>query len=324
RLLPTTETFDLRMNFLNKIQAIVDSEWPDRDIKAHLFGSSVNGLGSESSDVDIVLMTTWDDREHGVANMHVLAELLKRNGMKQIYTVTKAKVPICKFFDPETYLSCDINVNSMQALPNTHLIWTYVETDPRVRPLVMVIKHWAKRRVLNDAAKGGTLSSYCWVMMVLNFLQMRNPPILPSLHEIYFEQLKSDPENVKQNIIDGVDCTFFDDLSALRGHGDANHETLGGLLYAFFHRYTVTFDYDRDVVSVRHGRLLSKRERGWHIDIERMCRFLCVEEPFNPSRNLANSADGVSVAGLREEFERALSILARSGDLDEMCEQFEF
>ncbi|RIB08256.1 hypothetical protein C2G38_2212127 [Gigaspora rosea] len=44
----------------------------------------------------------------------------------------------------------------------------------------MIIKHWARRRDLNDAACG-TLSSYTWTCMVLNFLQMRYPPILPVL-----------------------------------------------------------------------------------------------------------------------------------------------
>ena len=108
--------------------------------------------------------------------------------MQKIYTISKAKVPICKFYDPElfvffhlldyqkidsliesgknSHLSCDINVNNTMALRNTRLIRTYVDIDPRVRPLVMIIKYWAKRRALNDAAKGGTLSSYCWVMMV--------------------------------------------------------------------------------------------------------------------------------------------------------------
>ncbi|RKO90385.1 hypothetical protein BDK51DRAFT_11699, partial [Blyttiomyces helicus] len=219
-------------------------------------------------------------------------------------------------------LSCDVNVNNTIALRNTRLIRTYVEIDPRVRPLMMTIKHWTKRRILNDAAKGGTLSSYCWVMMILNFLQMRSPPILPCLHGMYLSQLQSDPVNVTQIMIDGIDCSFYDDIEAVRGFGAPNRETLGGLLYAFFRRYSLEFDYDHSVVSVRHGRYLTKAEKGWDVDVERMCRLLCVEEPFNPQRNLANSADGVSVAGLRKEFERALTILASRGSVDDVCEQY--
>ena len=31
------------------------------------------------------------------------------------------------------------------------MIKTYVALDPRVRPFIMIIKHWTKQRRLNDA-----------------------------------------------------------------------------------------------------------------------------------------------------------------------------
>lgn len=51
-------------------------------------------------------------------------------------------------------LACDINVNNTLALHNTEMIKTYVALDPRVRPLIMILKHWTKQRRINDA---GTL-----------------------------------------------------------------------------------------------------------------------------------------------------------------------
>jgi DNA polymerase sigma len=48
-------------------------------------------------------------------------------------------------------LACDLNVNNTLALQNSKLIKAYVSIDPRVRPLAMVIKYWAKRRGINDA-----------------------------------------------------------------------------------------------------------------------------------------------------------------------------
>ncbi|KNC97761.1 uncharacterized protein SPPG_06761 [Spizellomyces punctatus DAOM BR117] len=322
RLLPSPESEQLRARFVAKLQSILDIEWPDKNITVHLFGSSTNGLGTLSSDVDICLTTPWDDRINGVANMHVLAAALQKHGMEGVNTVAKAKVPICKFYDPEYHVNCDINVNNTIALRNTRLIKTYVDIDPRVKPLMLVIKHWTRQRALNDAAKGGTLSTYCWTMMVLNFLQMRQPPILPCLHTMYFEQLKADPHKVKPVIVDGVDCSFFENLESVRGFGQKNNETLASLLFGFFRRYAVEFNYEAHVISVRHGRYLTKEEKGWNLDVERTCRFLCVEEPFNPQRNLANSADAVSVAGLRKEFDRALSILEKGEGLEAACEPY--
>lgn len=79
------------------------------------------------------------------------------DGMERVICVPHAKVPIVKFWDPELQLACDMNVNNTLALENTRMIKTYVEIDERVRPLAMIIKHWTKRRILNDA---GTSVSY--------------------------------------------------------------------------------------------------------------------------------------------------------------------
>ena len=73
--------------------------------------------------------------------------------MQNVVCVSSAKVPIVKFWDPELKLACDLNVNNTDALENTRMIKTYVEIDNRVRPLAMIIKHWASRRIINDAGK---------------------------------------------------------------------------------------------------------------------------------------------------------------------------
>ena len=186
-------------------------------------------------------------------------------------------------------------------------------------------------------------------MMVINYLQTRQPPILPCLHQIYFDKFLhnsvSSPNSATKNvhdiskdsklkplslikshisptIIDGVDCSFQEDVSELNGFGSKNRDTLGALLFGFFRFYSHEFDYENQVLSVRRGKLLSKVEKGWNVDVERLCRFLCVEEPLTPDRNLANSADEVSVLGLRGEFIRALAILIGGGSLEILCEEY--
>lgn len=73
--------------------------------------------------------------------------------------VAAARVPIVKIWDPELRLAADVNVNNTLALENTRMIKTYVQIDDRVRPLAMVIKHWTKQRILNDAGMSGKLDS---------------------------------------------------------------------------------------------------------------------------------------------------------------------
>ena len=73
--------------------------------------------------------------------------------MERVVCIPAAKVRIVKVWDPELQLACDINVNNVAAIENTRMIKTYIQLDDRVRPLAMIIKHWTKRRILNDAGQ---------------------------------------------------------------------------------------------------------------------------------------------------------------------------
>lgn len=216
-----------------------------------------------------------------------------------------------KIWDPELRLACDMNVNNTLALENTRMIRTYVEVDERVRPLAMAIKHWTKRRILNDAALGGTLSSYTWICLIISFLQTRDPPVLPSL------QARPHKKRVTH---DGLVCSFDDDLQTLSQFGQKNKQSVGELLFQFFRYYGHELDYEKNVISVRDGGLINKEAKGWHL---LMNNRLCVEEPFNTGRNLGNTADDTSFRGLHLELRRAFKCIAK-GDLEECCEQFEF
>jgi DNA polymerase sigma len=74
--------------------------------------------------------------------------------MEKVVCISAAKVPIVKIWDPELGLACDMNVNNTLALENTRMVRTYIDIDPRVRELAMIIKYWTRRRIVNDA---GTL-----------------------------------------------------------------------------------------------------------------------------------------------------------------------
>jgi DNA polymerase sigma len=315
---PTEESKKKKLSLLKRIQKMFSERYPTLGIKAHLFGSSVNELGTYNSDVDICL-TTRDRIDCELRDMDVIKRILEENGITQVRTTPNAKVPICNFVDPETSLSCDINVNNTIALYNTKMIQTYALIDERVKPLIMTIKYFAKQRMLNDA-KTGTLSSYCWVNLVINFLQMRTPPILPCLHA-----MSKDVPEEERIIIDGVDCTFYSDLDKLKGFGKDNKETLYELIYGFFKTFANDFDYITDVVSVRSGCYKKKSDNGWNVSSNNTRirnNYFCVEEPFNTARNLANCANRYSVKGLRWEFKRAFKILKSRGSLEELCEPY--
>ncbi|KUI60838.1 Poly(A) RNA polymerase cid13 [Cytospora mali] len=306
RLLPSAEVEHNRIKLVQKLEVIFNEEWPGHDIRVNLFGSSGNLLWSDDSDVDICITTDWKEME-GVC---IIADLLKKRGMEKVVCVSTAKVPIVKIWDPELKLACDMNVNNTLALENTRMVRTYMEIDERVRPLAMVVKYWTRRRVINDAAFSGTLSSYTWICLIIAFLQLRNPPVLPALHQCPTKKLPT---------VNGHKTDFADDLSQLRGFGDKNDNTLGELLFGFFRFYAHEFDYDEMALSVRLGKILPKKEKNWHIGTGN--QNLCVEEPFNRERNLGNTADDTSFRGIHLELRRAFDLVSEA-KLEECCEQY--
>nr|KAK5440159.1 hypothetical protein LTR18_008096 [Exophiala xenobiotica] len=307
RLQPTPESEEHRAKFIEKLEKILRGNWPQSLIKVNVFGSTGNNLGTSDSDVDICITTDCKEMERVCS----IAELLARHGMERVVCVSSAKVPIVKVWDPEMQVACDINVNNPLALENTDLVRTYVDIDERVRPLAMIIKYWAKRRILNDAALGGTLSSYTWICLTLNYLQTRDPPILPTLQQ----QPKLEPKYLA-----GVNVAFDRNIGIYKEFGSRNKSSLGELLFHFFRYYGHELDFGSNVVSVRLGRLLSKTEKQWHLLQDNR---LCVEEPFNVSRNLANTADDTSMRGIHLELRRAFELIG-SGKLEECCEEFEY
>ena len=155
--------------------------------------------------------------------------------------------------------------------------------------------------------------------MVISFLQRRDPPVLPSLQKV---------KGKRRHWSGSETPEFADDLEALQGCGNANKKTLADLLFHFFRDYGHEFDYSKYVVSVKEGRLLTRKEKRWdpttnYHDKEARAR-LCVEEPFTVVRNLGNSADDYAWNGIHREIRRAFDLLADGQRLDECCEQYEF
>jgi hypothetical protein len=155
--------------------------------------------------------------------------------------------------------------------------------------------------------------------MILNFLQTRDPPILPSLHKL--PDRKIDQETGKPSL-----SSFADDLETIQGFGKSNKESLGQLLFHFFRLYGHEVDYEKIVVSVRQGERIKREDKNWHPgggQKEGVNR-LCVEEPFSTDRNLGNSADDYAWRGIHLEIRRAFELLADGQQLEKACEQYEF
>jgi len=241
-----------------------------------------------------------------------LSRLLTNKGMQYVKPLPHARVPIVKFKDPKSRFLCDICINNALALQNTRLVADYSKIDPRVRPLAYLVKYWAKRRGINNPYQG-TLSSYAYINLVINFLQTRDPPILPCL-----QALATDEPN--RNIVDEYDCTYASPLPYI-GYGAANTMSMAELFCHFFHYYTNEFDVRNSVVSVRCGRLLTKREKGWDAKFSRDNMLLTIEDPFETTHNLGRLVDKEGLHMIMSELRRACILLRNEGSFIAVCKE---
>ncbi|KAJ3324877.1 hypothetical protein HDU76_013304 [Blyttiomyces sp. JEL0837] len=193
KLKPSDHFDGIRHRFLKKVQAIINEAFgKSAGLKVRLFGSSCNGLGTDNADVDItiVLPPSANINRHPCNNMLLLHDIFERAGMEDISHVLNATVPICKFYDPEFKLTADINAHNLLGLENTKLIHTYLRMDPRLEIVIRLVKYWAQRKGLNDSGNAVReergLSSYAYVLMVINFFQVKG--YLPSLQDIFHDE----------------------------------------------------------------------------------------------------------------------------------------
>lgn len=314
RLNPQPIERERRDALLNYLRTVLSQVFPDAEL--HPFGSTANGLGMANADMDLCVCFNNQIKSKVTAVEFVehMGNLLQQDGrFSEVKLLTRTRIPIIKLKHMDGLCS-DIGFENRLALWNTRLLKTYTEVDPRLKKLVYLVKHWSKQRSINEPYHG-TLSSYCYVLMVIFYLQQRSPPVLPCLQKIF------PPEKGPcRREVDGHNVYFFEDLPNLgRYWKGENTETIAELLFGFFQYYAYNFHWSKSVVSVRTGAILTKDQKNWikpkfsaspSTGASVTDRFwLCVEDPFELNHNLGRPADRNSVFDIRGEFIRATKML---------------
>ncbi|RKP27602.1 hypothetical protein SYNPS1DRAFT_26756 [Syncephalis pseudoplumigaleata] len=274
------------------------------NVQLHLFGSSANGLNSETSDLDLCITSDEIDvllkeyagkrtRSKGKSKdgkkdplvdiIYRVANMLKRHNMRNVVAIPWARVPVIKFEHPLDGQPMDIAIANWVALRNTKLFYTYTQIDSRVRPLLKTIKYWASRRVISDAAQNGnTINSYTHVLLMLHYLQRER--VIPPLQRLCCGEYPS--SEAWQQAIDApysntamrncIICKQRLPTHIVDGYEtyfydrpiftpSPNKASIATLLAGFLRYYAFEFDYARLCVSVRWGAAVWRDETAWPI-----------------------------------------------------------
>lgn len=213
--------------------------------------------------------------------------------------------------------------------------------------LIRFVKHWAKARGINNPSEH-TLSSYGYILMVINFLQRQNPPVLPVLQAmpkdwtlenadkkgsaVFGDNFDEEGDNINTSLPSVLasdaegrvhETYFFGDPEdpqwrtpegmayvqhSLREYASRNESTLIDLISGFFWDIAFGSDWRRHVVSVRTGRLISKEMKA-STDSWKIHPRIAIEDPFEVSYDVAHVLRDSTYRKIRKEAARAFAIL---------------
>ncbi|CAN8063483.1 unnamed protein product [Agarophyton chilense] len=281
QLTPPEDYAQVREDLISRLRKVIKAEWPKADI--HVYGSAGNGLGLRSADVDTSLympkeIATAGNKQNGGLDsaMHSakailarLAAIMEHNRIVVLTKLLDARVPVIKMLDSISGLQVDVCVNNILAVRNTELLKAYVELDPRFRYLCVLVKHWAKKRDLNDAYNG-TLSSYAYTLLAIHYLQTLQPAVLPCLQQmVNGKRVRSNsnlPKEMTDNGNNKIYNTYFDRSVTQDTWKSKNLSPVHELLLGFFKYYAYRFKYKTDLASIRLGVKALRSIRKWDED----------------------------------------------------------
>lgn len=292
----TEENSRLRFLVCSLLKDIATAYFPECSIKP--FGSSVNGFGKLGSDLDMILdldgitgrrvktpksglsleyQLKRANSERAVTQsiLSVIGECVDQfgPGCVGVQKILNARCPLLRFAHQPSGFQCDLTANNRVAIKSTELLYLYGELDPRVRYLVFTVRCWARAHGITSSIPGAWITNFSLTVMVLFFLQKRNPPIIPTL-----DHLKDLAGPADKSMIEGNDCTFVRDFSKVQLQN--NTETLEELLRAFFEFYA-TFAFSKMSISIRKGKELGKPEVAP----------LHIQNPFETSLNVSKNVN---------------------------------
>lgn len=283
-----------------ELERLLQPKFPGCTLKA--YGSGANGFTMVSSDFDltIILPNPVIDSDQKCMILRQLEPLIRSQGY-HIEDRLSARTPVLKCTHPSN-IELDLSVGNLVAVRNSELLNTYAELDERVRALGIILKHWAKKRKIADAALG-YLSSYSYIVLLIAYLQRTNPPLIPNLQADYYGCMR--------DMVEEHDCSFEKNVQRYKEMTERNKATVGELLVGFFRHYGYEFDWENACATMRLPNNLSKSDKNWRNGI-------AIEDPFELNRNLGDVASR-KYQEIIDEFKWAAYLLYKGHSFESIC-----
>lgn len=305
----------------------VSASTEDGSTKVEVEKGTASTTAEQSEAAEVTSTTTAKETASAAVTNDAQRAIQQRRERDRNWTRERKAGPL-DFPKDGVGIQCDINFFNPLGLHNTQMLRCYSLCDPRVRPMVLFIKAWAKIRRINSSYSG-TLSSYGYVLMVLHYLvNVVQPPVLPNLQSDWRPNANCTPAGTTRTRVDDCVVDFWRNEEEIKaavqnGQMSSNNQSLGSLLAGFFQYYSSMgngpqFRWTQQVLSLRtQGGIMNKSDKGWvkatteegeGKKIQHRYLF-CIEDPFELAHNVARTVTHNGIVAIRDEFRRAYRIL---------------
>ncbi|XP_075977424.1 uncharacterized protein LOC142977414 isoform X2 [Anticarsia gemmatalis] len=303
------------------------SIWPG--CQAVPFGSITTGLGIKTSDADCFLSLPAKFRTPGQLASHVgrarRVLVAYPHTFTEILAIPRANTPIVKFYHVPTDTNCDLTFKTPLGAQNSRLVAFLLHSDPRLTPVAVVVKYWAK---VHELSGTGKLTNYALTLLILFYFQQRPHAILPPVR-----WLQRDHEH--DHFVDYWNTGFLNDPKLLPTVADES--SIAELLGGFFEFYS-KFNFEELVVCPYLGEPVKKEAFGDttalpdefsiyknnilcnHVMPIRFQTSFCVQDPFEQCHNVASTVTSKLAMDIRTYFQFAAT--AYENDKENGCIDF--
>lgn len=177
RVTPTEAERDAKRTLFNAFAEFLRRTLQDR-IAISVAGSTAYEGDAKGSDLDVVLLTNLGAPlwvlQHIVNYLSATQTFHKKTGRSawplkdvKLQLVQSARVPLLSIATPKGLL-CDVSVNTLNSVKHTEYFKRVIACKPQLRPLMRLLKYWAKVRKLPTMKEGG-LPGIVWMMITVYF-----------------------------------------------------------------------------------------------------------------------------------------------------------
>lgn len=270
-----------------------------KNVRLVMYGSFQNMFQTAKSDIDFTLLTDcYVDERVLIKVVKEYFDEFKKKGMFQgeikKRDETHVRIP-CLVFEYKG-VEFDMTINNIFSVFNSNLLNTYAKVDDRCKDLGILVKLWTKAKNICDGQKW--LSSYCYLLMMINFLQVIEKPILPSLQKLATFNLE---RNKLKRTLDmqtednqDVNFAFEKDIKKIRMTlKQENNLRLSELFIFFINWLEELATSGESTINIKEGCLIPREER-LEINMNDASKnprnfVFSVDDPFDQSHNLGKN-----------------------------------